>query len=277
MQLCKNCWIPMVSVMSFSKDKHEKFCRCPKCLGETKHTKINDSELDFGEVLHKKISERKRKYANLSPEQLALLDKYCRDDLRELKKICLPLITMKGVADMETDDLISDAMNVLLETVANYDCSRNDNFGAYLTTNIKRSYKDWTRDRMRDKRINYARDKNGDIIFEEYNEGGKKKKRKVLIKPIPLDAATEEGREIYEKVESNFRVENIFMKTEWHQEVIDYLSNLSPLQRKIIIMIANKYNKDEICGILHIESPHYDNLLKRITSDEKIKPLTALI
>lgn len=64
MQLCKNCWIPMVGVMSFSKDKHEKYCRCPKCLSETKHTKINDSELDFGEVLHKKISERKQKYAN---------------------------------------------------------------------------------------------------------------------------------------------------------------------------------------------------------------------
>lgn len=235
------------------------------------------SERYYIEKLLKGNENMQTKKMNLSPEQLALLEKYCRDDLRELKKICFPLIAMKGVADMETDDLISDAMKVLLETVANYDCSRNDNFGAYLTTNIKRSYKDWTRDRMRDKRVNYARNKNGDIIFEEYSEGGKKKKRKVLIKPIPLDAATEEGREIYEKVESNFRVENIFMETEWHQEVIDYLGNLSPLQRKIIMMIANKYNKNEICSILHIESPHYDNLLKRITSDEKIKPLTVLI
>ena len=55
---------------------------------------------------------------------------------------------MKGVADMEIDDLLSDAMKVLLETVENYDCTRNDNFGAYLTTNIKRSYLDWTRDRI---------------------------------------------------------------------------------------------------------------------------------
>ena len=54
----------MVGVMSFSKDKHEKYCRCPKCLEETKHTKINDSELNFGEVLHRKIAEGKRKYAN---------------------------------------------------------------------------------------------------------------------------------------------------------------------------------------------------------------------
>lgn len=53
MILCKNCYIPMVGVMSFSKDKHEKFCQCPKCRGETKHMRIKDSELNFGEVLHR--------------------------------------------------------------------------------------------------------------------------------------------------------------------------------------------------------------------------------
>lgn len=52
MILCKNCYIPMVGVMSFSKDKHEKFCQCPRCRGETKHIQIKDSELNFGEVLH---------------------------------------------------------------------------------------------------------------------------------------------------------------------------------------------------------------------------------
>lgn len=211
------------------------------------------------------------KKRDLSPEQLALVDKYCDNELLELKMICLPLIAMKGVAYMEIDDLMSDAMKVLLETVENYDCSRNDNFGAYLTTNIKRSYKDWTRDRMRDKRVNYARNKNGEIIRD-------KNGNKIIIKSLTLDATTEEGREISETVESNFRIENIFMgETEWHQEVKDYLNNLSPLQRKIIMMIANKYNKDEICSILHIEPTHYDNLLKKIRSDEKTKPLMRLI
>jgi len=46
------------------------------------------------------------KKINLSPDQLAIVDRYCRNDLRELKKICLPLISMKGVADMEIDDLL---------------------------------------------------------------------------------------------------------------------------------------------------------------------------
>ena len=59
MIICKDCYIPMIGVMSFSKDKHEKFCRCPKCRGETKHQKLKNEKLDFGEVLHREISKRK--------------------------------------------------------------------------------------------------------------------------------------------------------------------------------------------------------------------------
>ena len=49
----------MKGVMSFSKDKHEKFCRCPKCRGETKHQKLKDNELDFGEALNSELNKRK--------------------------------------------------------------------------------------------------------------------------------------------------------------------------------------------------------------------------
>lgn len=55
MQLCKDCYTPMISVMSFSQDKHEKFCTCPKCYRETRHKKLRDDDLDFREVLHKEI------------------------------------------------------------------------------------------------------------------------------------------------------------------------------------------------------------------------------
>lgn len=57
--ICKTCDIPMQSVMSFSQDKREKFNKCPKCYSETKHQKLNDSELTFGEVLSKEIRKHK--------------------------------------------------------------------------------------------------------------------------------------------------------------------------------------------------------------------------
>ena len=49
----------MQPVMPFSKNKHEKFCKCLKCYSETKHRKLQDEELDFGEVLDKEIYKRK--------------------------------------------------------------------------------------------------------------------------------------------------------------------------------------------------------------------------
>ena len=57
MIICRTCNIPMQPVMSFSKDKHEKFDRCPKCFGETKHVKLRDDELTFGEVLNKELKK----------------------------------------------------------------------------------------------------------------------------------------------------------------------------------------------------------------------------
>lgn len=55
MMICRDCNVLMQPVMSFSKDKHEKFCRCPKCYEETKHKKLRYEELVFGEVLDKEI------------------------------------------------------------------------------------------------------------------------------------------------------------------------------------------------------------------------------
>ena len=57
--ICRDCNVLMKQVMSFSKDKHEKFCKCPKCDGETRHRKLKDSELDFGEELNKAIHKIK--------------------------------------------------------------------------------------------------------------------------------------------------------------------------------------------------------------------------
>ena len=47
------------AITQLSKDKHEKFDCCPKCFGETKHRKLQDNELNFGEVLSREIHKRK--------------------------------------------------------------------------------------------------------------------------------------------------------------------------------------------------------------------------
>ena len=49
----------IIRIISFSKNKHEKFNHCPKCFGETRYKKLREDDLDFGEVLSKEIHKRK--------------------------------------------------------------------------------------------------------------------------------------------------------------------------------------------------------------------------
>ena len=49
----------IIRIISFSKNKHEKFNHYPKCFGETKHRKLRDNNLDFGEVLNRELYKRK--------------------------------------------------------------------------------------------------------------------------------------------------------------------------------------------------------------------------
>lgn len=59
MIICRTCNITMQPVISFSSDKHEKFYRRHICHDETKHKKLRDDDLTFGEVLNKAIHKRK--------------------------------------------------------------------------------------------------------------------------------------------------------------------------------------------------------------------------
>lgn len=60
MIICKNCNATMVGVMSFAKERHERFCRCPRCYSESKHKKISDYDLDFGEYLHREMKKERK-------------------------------------------------------------------------------------------------------------------------------------------------------------------------------------------------------------------------
>ena len=57
MTICKDSNRLMQPVMSFSKDKHEKFNKCPRCYCETRHVKLRDDELDFVEVLNRELKK----------------------------------------------------------------------------------------------------------------------------------------------------------------------------------------------------------------------------
>lgn len=197
-------------------------------------------------------------------EKNKIINELCGNNMKGLRKICMPLIQSKNVATMEYDDLLSDAQMVLLECIDRYNPKLNDNFIGYLVSNIRKSYIDWTRDHLREKRCNYARGKNWQILKDENGN-------KIIQKGIPLDADTNEARNICEKVPCDINIEASYIKKvskeKFSRNVTRFLDTLTPLQRKIAILIADDNSKEEICSILHITEKHYDHSLKKIITN----------
>lgn len=63
MAICRNCLIPMVEIMSFQqgeRNRHDRYCKCLKCKRETKHVKVMNSELSFGEYINNELRKAGR-------------------------------------------------------------------------------------------------------------------------------------------------------------------------------------------------------------------------
>ena len=88
------------------------------------------------EILREKLN-------NLSSQQLEWINEYCVNDMSKLKKISYNAFFRYGIPAHEHDELYDDAMNVLMESVINFDSSQGASFKTYLISNIKKSVIDW--------------------------------------------------------------------------------------------------------------------------------------
>lgn len=203
-------------------------------------------------------------YQDLTNEQVKVINWYCSNEMRELKKICYPIWGNKGVPNCYHDDLYDDAMKVLLESVRTFNTSKNTKFKTYLTSNINRSYIDWCRDNfLRGKRNNLELDENGKIKRDE--EG-----RPTIISNYSFDAPTEDGIDLYERVASDYCVEEETTLNFDDGNVEIFLSSLNNIQRKIIELKMNDYSVDEIKIKLSISDSEYNKSMKLIKSNENL-------
>lgn len=111
-----------------------------------------------------------------------------------------------------------------------------------------------------------------------------RQKRQADKNSISIDAPICDGDETFtmgDMIASEKTIESELFeeesKDEWSEEVKEYLKRLSPLQRKIAFLLSDKNTPQEICEELHITMKHFENSMKRILADERIKPLRALI
>lgn len=213
------------------------------------------------EILREKLN-------NLSSQQLEWINKYCVNDMSKLKKISYNAFFRYGIPAHEHDELYDDAMNVLMESVINFDSSQGASFKTYLINNIKKSVIDWYRDNyQRCKRKNLLTDKNGKIVKVDKNGNvtDDDKGKPVIIPDTSFDAPTEEDNDLVEKIASDFNVED---KSEFDfsadEKVDNFIDSLPKIQKNILLMRMENVPADNIKQKLNISDREYSSAMKSI-------------
>lgn len=213
------------------------------------------------EILREKLN-------NLSSQQLEWINEYCVNDMSKLKKISYNAFFRYGIPAREHDELYDDAMNVLMESVINFDSSQGASFKTYLINNIKKSVIDWYRDNyQRCKRKNLLTDKNGKIVKVDKNGNvtDDDKGKPVIIPDTSFDAPTEEDNDLVEKIASDFNVED---KSEFDfsadEKVDNFIDSLPKIQKNILLMRMENVPADNIKQKLNISDREYSSAMKSI-------------
>lgn len=200
----------------------------------------------------------------LNKEQLAIIDEYCCDGMKKLKKLCNPIIMkIGGISEKDHDDIYSLAQFLLYKSVKNYD-KDNANGASFKTFfyNIlsRRIYATYIRDKNRQCRSNTRISKNGEVIF---------------IPDVSLDAPTEETQDIKEKIASDYNVEDASeFDFTVDENVENFMSSLSNIQRKILEMKMKEIPTDKIRSELGISAARYAKEMESIRLNEGLLVFT---
>lgn len=196
-------------------------------------------------------------------KELEIINFYCDDEMYKLKKICNPLLSINKVKRMNYDDLYSDALKVLIESVKDYDGERAK-FETYLTGNIKRSFYDWMRDSLRWKRCNLQTDEKG---HKKFGKNG----LPIPIYNLSFDYPTDDGEYLKDIVPDtkNYLEDEI----ELSPKVKQYLHSLSNDQLEVTYLIMEGQSQENIKEILNLTQSEFNNCMNGIKAYENISIL----
>ena len=186
-----------------------------------------------------------------------ILNKYYADNAKKLHKVVNKILKrFGGLSDKDVDDFYSLSNEVFVDVMARYDDSQS--FDAFLYSCLLNKIKTEMTRRNREKR---------------------KADRMSISIDTPI--GDDENCTIGDMIASDFSIEKeLFEKDkreEWSEEANMYLDSLSPLQRKIAFLLSDNNTPNEICEELHIRRKHFENSMKRILADERIRSLRPLV
>lgn len=166
------------------------------------------------------------------------------------------LLKFGGLSDKDLDDFYSLANEVFVDIMKRYDNSQP--FDRFLYSCLLNKIK-----------------------TEMTKRNCEKRKADRMSISIDTPIGNDENYTIGDMIADDFTIDKELFeedeREEWRKEVIEYLNSLSPLQRKIAFLLSDNNTPGEICEELHITMKHYENSMKRILADEKIKPLRPLV
>lgn len=186
-----------------------------------------------------------------------ILSTYYANNAKKLHRIVDKiLLQFGGLSDKDLDDFYSLANEVFVNVMRKYDGSQS--FDTFLYSCLLKKIK-----------------------TEMTRRNRKKRKADRMSVSIDTPIGDDENSTIGDMIADDFSVEAVVFKEEktegWRKEILEFLEGLSPLQRKIALLLSDNNTPYEICEELHITIKHFENSMKRILADERIKPLRPLV
>ena len=185
---------------------------------------------------------------------------YIGNNASNLYKLIYPMLITKGVSNMEFDDYIGKATDLMCELLDTFDEANGVPFHNYFKSCLDRRVKTWVcRDSNRLKRRNHVKE-----IDDDGNE------LVVFVSDVSLDTPIgddDSGGTIGDMIEDNVNKD----KADNSERVENYLSTLSDIQKEIANLIINKFSHAEIRERLNISEEKYAKILSGMnTFDKKI-------
>lgn len=189
-------------------------------------------------------------------KDLAILQPYCENDMKRLKKISRSIFMKfnEPLAESDYDDFYSIANMTLWKAYNSYDPDMGISFEGFLCSCLQKKFKTELTHRHRQKRI-----------LNQF--------------AISLDAVKEdeEGRSLQELIPSDFDTfEEVTKRQEsgqYQDKVQMYISKLSNRQVSVLNLLVDGYKPVEIRQILEISAKEFSDDMQSIKAYENVKIL----
>ena len=192
----------------------------------------------------------------MNSKNLAVLEPYCKNDMKRLKRISRSIFMKfnESLSNADYDDFYSVANLVLWQAYNSYDPKMGVKFEGFLHSCLSKKFKTELEYRHRQKRV-----------LNQF--------------AVSLDAASENNEDycLMDCVASDFdtfeEVVRRQEKDQFQDKVQKYISRLSKQQIRILNMLMDGYKPNEIQQTLKISSKEYVKELHIMRSYENVKIL----